>query len=96
MDAILQKGHRYTAGMAAKLQHVQGYRDTEVKEGNCCICVVAVEETRMLNLIMKDAERKLEFHLYFHFQEKHTELKLFSTGWKQNFSSLNWNQITSQ
>lgn len=51
---MLQKGHRYTAGMAAKLQHalhwiefyvkfyVQGYQDTEVKEGN-----------------MKDADRRL-------------------------------------
>lgn len=57
------------------------------------IYVIAVEGTQMLN--MKDADRKLEFHLYFHFQEK-TQLKFFLTGWKQSFLSLNWNQITSQ
>lgn len=76
--------------------YVEGYRDTEVTEGNRCICVVAVEGTRMLDLNMKDSDRKLEFPLYFHFQEKHTKLKLFLKDWKQNFLSLNLNQITSQ
>lgn len=83
VGAMSQKGHQCTAGMAAKLQHalrwiefyvkfyVQGYHDTEVKEANRCTCVVAAEETRMLNLNTKDADRKLEFDLYSHFREKH-------------------------
>lgn len=85
MDAMLQKGHRYTAGMAAKLQHalrwiefyvkfyVQGYRDTEVKEGSHCICVVAVEGTRMLNLLnMKMLTENWKF-IYISIFKKNTQ-----------------------